>query len=302
MKKSFASLIAFSILCLLMWSGCSRVDPGNSPSGDVSKPLRIGYVSGPMAAPLYAAAAKEKQKPAKTFKLIPFKTTGDVGYGLLSGDLDGGLIEPDKAMSLFKEAKNKGLKAAGVIEFPYGASLVLRKDLKLRLDDLTGRTIAAEEPDCVLVKQFKNDAKRLGLNPDRMKFVFMPFEEMVPALEAGKIDGSVTKSSHALIAESLGHKILYQNWKISPGGDTCCPAFLAQVDYFLVVRPIGDVAIQGLVDIFTAANNEIPANVKELVSKETGVSLSILDQFPLPSFSPLTKDLRLYLKESAWGN
>lgn len=299
MTTRFTIPLVVAVLCVAALGGCSRVDPGNSPSVGINKPLRIGYVAGPMAAPLYVAEAKELNVQDRTFKLIPFKTSGDIGYGLLSGELDAGLIEPDKALSLFKEYKKSGLKVAGVIEFPYGASLVLRRGLKLRLNDLSGRTIAAEEPDCVLVRQFKHDLKRFGIDPGKIKFVFMPFEEMIPALEAKKVDGAITKSSYALIGESLGHTVLYQNWKAKPGGDECCPAFLAQVDYFLVVRPLENSTIGRLTESLAAAGREKPAETRVIINSHTRIPAAILDKFPVPSFSPVSEELKLHLKEFA---
>jgi len=236
-----AAVIACLVTTLLVLGGVSRSAAENLPRTATTKPLRIGYTGSPVAAPLYVAEAAQSAADRQPLKLVAFKTSGDAGYALLSGDVDAALIETAKTPNLLNRGTSARLKVAGMIQFPYGASLVLRKDLTLRLGDLAGRKVGAEGEDCELVHQFKKDARRLGLDPEKIRMVYMPFEDMLPALEAKIVEAILTKGSYGLIGESLGHKILYQNWDVAAGADECCPAILAQTVYFLVVRPLGDV-------------------------------------------------------------
>ncbi len=298
-RSAVVSTIILIVLSVL--GGCSRNDSGKPP-GTISKHLRIGHVGNPIAAPLYAAEGPQAARPdGDSIALIQFKTSADAGYALLSGDLDAALIEPSRASGLLQSSGAGGLKVAGAVQFPYGAVLVLRKDLSLRLADLAGRKVAAEGSDCELFHQFSKDALRLGVDLKRIQIVYMPFDDMLSALEAKLVDAILTKGAYGAIGESLGHKILYQKWDVEAGADTCCPAILAQTFYFLVVRPIPDASIARLVQRLETTNQIKAADVRALVSAKTGISSEQLARLPVATFSPVTDQLRLLLKERAWN-
>ncbi|HSW39901.1 MAG TPA: hypothetical protein VLL97_10455 [Acidobacteriota bacterium] len=300
--RQAAALAAAVLLIALFLGGCSRSDSGNPPGGHATKPLRIGFVGNPIAAPLYVAEnLQDGSHAAPAINIVQFTTSADIGYALLSGDLDAGLIEPAKAEVLLKIGENTGLKVAGEIQFPYGATVVLQKDLSLRLPELAGRKVAAKDDHCELFHQFTLDAPARGLDLKQVEIVHMPFEDMIPALEAKVVDAILTKGSYGVIAESLGHTILYQKWDLATGSDDCCPAVLAQTAYYLVVRPASDPEIAGLVQRLEAANRIKPSEARALISKRLGIAEERLIQFPVAVFSPLNDELRSHLKKHAWN-
>lgn len=124
----------------------------------------------------------------------------------------------------------------------------------------------------------------------------MAFDEMVPALEAGKVDAVLVNGSYAVLAEHLGHKVLYQNWDIK-AGDECCPAALAQSDYFLVVRGKAAEALKPVVQSLLAASALPPAVLRQAVSKRLGYSKEDLGRLPTASFVAVGDDLRKELGE-----
>jgi len=293
--------VAGLLVTVMVLAGCGRSDSEYSSRASVTIPLRIACIGGPMAAPLYTAESQRRGAELRPLELLEFKTSGDAGYALLWGQTDAALVEPMKAANLLQRGGSPSLKVVGTIQFPYGATLVLRKDLSLRLGDLAGRTIAAECEDCGLLHQFKTDARRLGLDPEQIRTVYIPFEDMIAALEAKTVDAILTKGSYGVIGESLGHKILYQNWDIAAGTDECCPAILAQTVYFLVVRSLDDDIISGLVRTLEATGETKPDDVREIVSKHTGISREQLTHFPLATFSVVTEELKSLLKDHAWS-
>ena len=295
------AVVAGLLITLLVLGGCFRSDSGKSPGTQATRPLRVAYIGSPMAAPLFVAAASRGGADRQPLDLLQFKTSGDAGYALLWGEVDAALIEPLKTPNLLQTSKFPPLKVAGTIQFPYGATLVLRKDLSLRFGELAGRTVAAEGEDCGLWHQFKTDARRLGLDPERIRTVYMPFEDMVPSLEAKTVDAILTKGSYGVIGESLGHKILYQNWDVAAGTDECCPAILAQTVYFLVVRRLDDETVARLVQTLEATGQEKLDEVRGIVSKQTGISEKRLAHFPVATFSAVTDELGSLLKDHAWS-
>lgn len=285
--KSIIRYLLFSILLLttvLIATGCQDRGTSQATAPQVKLP-RVGYSPNPLLGPLYAAQAKDK-----SWQLTKFGTSGDIGYSLISGDIDVGFVETEKALQLIKAPGGEKLKVAGAIQFPYGATLVVRKDLKVRLSDLEGKRIAALEADCILNHQFNKDAKRHGLDTTTLKFSYMPFADMLPALESRSIDGALVKGAHAVLAELQGHKIVYQNWNIKAGADDCCPPSVAQTEYFLLVREQSVEKVKPLITALVAASELPPAEIRIAISSRLGYPQAALEQYPTASFAVVSPE------------
>jgi ABC-type nitrate/sulfonate/bicarbonate transport system substrate-binding protein len=293
-KSLFALLTAGMLLI-----GCQQKQSGEKKPGDTPVPAasaRVGYSKNPLLGPLYAAHDQAAGKPAP-WELKHFGSGGDIGYALISGEIDAGFIETEKALQLIKAPGGEKLKIAGGVEFPYGATLVIRKDLQVRLSDLGGKHLAALEADCIINHQFNKDAKRHGLDPKSLKYSYMPFAEMLPALEAKAIDGALVKGAYGVLAELAGHKILYQNWEIKAGSDDCCPPSIAQTELFLVVREQAADKVKPLLSALIAANALPAADIRKAVSKNLGYPTAALEQYPVSTFTVVSDELRKNLGE-----
>ena len=277
-------MVSIILLSFLLLIGCKDRSPSQSSVQQV-KPPRIGYSPNPLLGPLYAAQAKEK-----SWELTKFGTGGDIGYSLISGEVDAGFVETEKALQLIKAPGGDKLKVAGAIQFPYGATLVVRKDLQVRLADLSGKKIAALEADCILNHQFNKDAKRLGLDPKTLKFSYMPFADMLPALEAKAIDGALVKGAHAVLAELQGHKIIYQNWDTKAGADDCCPPSIAQTEYFLLVREQSVERVKPLIKALSAASELPPSQLRQIIGSQLGYPAAALEQYPTAGFAVVSEE------------
>lgn len=277
-----------------MW-GCSSNE--SSPGGEKKanapqineQAFRVGHEHTPILGVLFSAAHADG-KGAPPFSLVPFGSSGDIGYALLSGELDAGFVETGKARNLLKTKGGGNLKVAGSVSFPYGGTLIVRKDLNIRLSELKGMTIVASEPDCSIVVQFKKDAARYEADLKGVKFVYLPFAEMLPALEARKVDGALVKASYALLAELQGHKILYQNWDVQ-AGDDCCPAILAQAEFLLMVRSEAASGVEPLIRALETANGMAAEAVRKSVAKRLNYSEEALARIPVATFSVPTDEL-----------
>jgi ABC-type nitrate/sulfonate/bicarbonate transport system substrate-binding protein len=280
--------MAAAILAVSLAVGCGRHDHGHGRAK--SGPLRLGYAGGPHAAAVYVAeeqASRGDRAPA--FTGVPFNTSGDIGYALIAGEIDAGFIETAKASALLRSVN--GLRAIGAVTFPYGATLVLRKDLDLRLDGLAGRTVAVAGSRCRLLHQFAAEAARLDVIIESITFVPLTFDQMVPALEANKVDAILTRGGHALLAVAQNHKVLYQNWEVT-GTDECCPVTLAQVELVLVTRAkgVGAGRIKALLSALEAGSAAPADIVRAAMSVRTRIPLVALDPFPVTSFAALTSE------------
>jgi ABC-type nitrate/sulfonate/bicarbonate transport system substrate-binding protein len=248
-----------------------------------NKPLiKIGYTASPLLSSLYIA---EKNKDwDKNFQLVRFSTSSDLGYALISGKIAAGFMEPGKAMILNKNKGFRRLKVIGKITYPYGGILVIKKGLHLKTTELEGHTIAASEPECSLFLAFKKDLEWLNVNPKKIKFEFMPFDSMIPAIEAGLVDGAIMKSSYGIVAQKLGHSIPYIQWDVAVG-DQCCPAIVAQTD-FLFLAQKNETKISAILSpLLIAAVKEKDVDVRLATSEKTGIPLNIINSLPMASYS-----------------
>lgn len=260
--------------------------------------LEVGNIPSPLHGILYAA--EENQSLGYLPRALAFDGNGDLSVALLSGKIGAAFLEPDFGVKFLKD--NAGThEAVGVVEFPYGATLVVRKGLDLKIRDLAGRTVASSTIRCKLARQFSVDAERFGLPVRSVNWVYLPFKEMVPALEATKIDAAVLKGSHALLAKNLGHSILYQNWNMAPG-DECCPAIVAQTEFILVVRK-GWKGIRPLQQALVEAGKKRPAEIRDAIIRRTGYDGSVLSDLPITSYRVLdAKQASELLAHFAHGN
>ncbi|AHF92376.1 hypothetical protein OPIT5_21105 [Opitutaceae bacterium TAV5] len=260
-------------------------------SGAVATPaLAVGHTGNPLLAPLYATADRAEEN-GLALALRRFGTGGDVGYALLAGEIDAGFVEPDRALALLRLPEAARLQPAGVMNFPYGATLVLRKNLDKRLDELGDARIAAAGPHCALLHRFRTDAGRLGADLSNHRLRFMPFDAMLPALESRTVDAILVKGAYAGLAVRQGHTILYQNWDVQ-AGDACCPAIVSQAEYILVVRADAEKRTAALVNALAAADRLPPADLRRATARHLAWDGAALDELPLASFVPLTADLR----------
>jgi ABC-type nitrate/sulfonate/bicarbonate transport system substrate-binding protein len=295
MKRLIMSVIA-AFAVLTATTLLAGIDGNGSPEG-----IRIAHTGSPHLAPLYAALGEGifENKGLKV-SLKQFGSSTDAGFALLSGKVDAALLEPSKSFRLINENDDLGVKIAGSVNFDFGSTLVVREGLNIRLKDLEGFTIAAGSRYCLLLSQFMHDAQRYGVNTEKINFVYMDFPTMLPALEAGKINGALTRASSALAAEAHGHVILYQNWDVSPG-DACCPEYLAQVEYFLLVKDINPQSVV-LLDSALVEASGLPAEVKRgMIAEFTQYPSELLaENSPVAYYMRISQELKEELGGWVW--
>ena len=124
-----------------------------------------------------------------------------------------------------------------------------------------------------------------------MTFVPMPFDQMIPALEAGKVDAILTRGGHALLAVGEGHPVLYQNWNVE-GGDECCPKTLAQIELILVARADGarGSRLRDVVSALELGSSVSAGELRAAAARRTRIPLAALEPFPVASFVALTPE------------
>jgi len=294
MKRLYFSIAAAIAAIALLALVASM--PGSEDDGVI----RIGHTGSPHLAPLFVAAQQGifKDKDLKV-ELKQFGSTSDAGFALLAGRVDVVFMEPSKSFRLINENDTLGIKIAGTVNFPFAATLVVREDLKIGLADLEGMTVAAGSRYCILLSRFKHDAQRHGVDTDKINFVYIAFINMLPALEAGRVDAILTRASCALLAQAEGHKILYQNWDVAPG-DACCPEYLAQVEYFMLVKDLEARSVKELDAALREASERPLEDSRHAITEYTRFPLVLQQGFPVAHYLGIGQELKQELGGWVW--
>ena len=262
-----------TILSLIVLSAC------NTTAASDNGLLNIGYGSGFLSSPIYAADYE--------VNLHHFWQTSDIVYGLAGGSLDAGFIAIDRFVALIESDTTflDNLTIVGTIDYPFGATLILREDLAdLRLSDVNGLNLAVTSPSSELLEAFLYDANRLGVETDQITYTFMPFRTMVPALTEGEVDGIIIRGDYALVGLEAGHFILYQNWDLE-GGDACCPAIVDQAAKVLLVRNGREEQLEAYIQSLLATRFLRASEHREAVGAHTNIPVDLLFGMPVPEFS-----------------
>ncbi|MCL2076491.1 MAG: hypothetical protein FWH15_08690 [Betaproteobacteria bacterium] len=252
--------------------------------GEKDTQVKIGHGGGYLSAALYAAHGNFP------VNMQQFRSSSDAAYLLLLGQLDAVFVEAEKLGALSRLEGFDRLTVVGKVTYPYGATLVLRKGLNKRLHELDGLTIAVSAPQCKLLTAFTEDAERLGADISGVRYKYMAFDAMVPALESGEVDAAIIRGTYSVVALQEGHFILYQNWDVQPG-DECCPAIIDQAALALLAHRSKLDAIEPLLDALEKTRELSQDDLRRAVADNTVIPFEILQGQPVPEFSRADDEL-----------
>ena len=260
--------------------------------------IKIGHSGGYLSAAVYAAQGNLAANSFKRPDIQHFRSSSDIAYALLSGTLDAGFVETDKLAAFAALNGFNRLTVVGKITYPFGATVVLRRGLNVRLHELSGLNVAVSASGCVLLEKFIADAKRLGADISDIKYQYMTFDAMIPALEARAVDAAIIKGSYSVVALQKGHPILYQNWEVEPG-DECCPAIIEQAALVLLSHRNKRDAVKPFVDALLSTQKLSPDQLRRAVAENTVIPFEILQEQPTPEFSLANDELIKFFLEAA---
>ena len=275
-KKIVPLLIAVVLLTSVI--GCTAARD-SSNEADV---LKVGHSGGNLPAALYAAQGSEGFD--KKYAVERLQSISTVAYALLSGHLDIGFVDAEKIHYLAQLEGFENLRAVGKVTYPYGATLVLRKGINKRLTELGGLHIAVSSPNCKLLHAFETDAARLNADISGVNYTTLAFDAMLPALEAGAVDGVIIKGFYSVVALNEGHTVLYQNWDVELG-DECCPAILDQAALILLAHESKMEAAKEFAALLQASQNIGQDALRRVIAENTTIPYDILIGQPVPEFS-----------------
>lgn len=279
MVNGIKRIVPLLIVVVLLTSviGCTIVRDSSK-----AEMLKVGHSGGNLLAALYAA--QDNEDFDKKYAVERLQSISTVAYALLSGHVDIGFVDAEKIHFLAQLEGFEHLRAVGKVTYPYGATLVLRKGINKRLTELDGLNIAVSSPNCKLLHAFETDAARLNADVSGVTYTTLAFDAMLPALEAGAVDGVIIKGFYSVAALKEGHTILYQNWDMEPG-DECCPAIVDQAALILLARESKVEAAEEFAKLLQAAQNIGQDALRRVIAENTTIPYDILIGQPVPEFS-----------------
>jgi len=269
-------LMAFSLLV----SACGQMITGagvEAHEEGVGSGLRIGFTNPFLASQLFTTTHDAT--------LYQMGHSGDVGMGLLGGGLDVGFLEVEQLVALARENFMDDLAVIGTINYPFGATVLLRDGLDLRLSEINGKRLGVASLNDQLLHTFLEDTARLEVEIDAMELAVLPYDAMVSALSEGAIDVALVPGHYSFVALSAGHSILYQNWDME-AGDECCPAIVDQAALVVLARQEALADIEPFVQEMVASNELRPSQVREVIMNQVSLTTEVLQGIPVSSFEP----------------
>lgn len=201
---------ALALVLAAMWvalaAGCGDDDSGGAGggggSGSDTATLKVGVIPIIDVAPLYLGIDKgffEKQN----LKIQPQLAAGGAAIvpAVMSGDAQIGFsnnvslfIATSKGLPIKLISEGVGISptstAGAGSDVGYCEVLVGRKSPIRKPADLAGKTIAVNTLNNIGDVTIKAALEKHGVNPKRIKFSEIPFPDMLPALDSGRVDAA----------------------------------------------------------------------------------------------------------------
>lgn len=259
--------------CSLVWLvGCKNTS---------QQEVTIAHNGSPLLSFLYFLEDQNESH----FSSVKLGSGSDVGYALISGSVDAGFVEPDKVTLLQSLKGFEKLEVLGKVSFPFGASLVIPKGSNIKLHELEGKVVAVLADKPSLLVQLLDDLNRFQINTERIRFVPLSFDAMLPALESGAVDAALLKGAHTAIALQAEHLVLYQKWDMAPGNG-CCPPVVDQLELVFLGQKSKRESLLQLVEGFVTASGVSADKLRAVTAKALHLNPSLLAQVPVSEFAP----------------
>lgn len=251
------------------------------------KTIKVVYIPIGDSLPLYVAKDHgffEKRGLDVELKAVP--NAGAIITGLVSGSADIGTSVAPTAL----QAQQAGLKftiLAGAVAFPepkLGVGILARTGSGIhKAQDLVGKSIGVatlRSYHWVMTRRWLQES---GVDPNKVKYVEVPFPEQGDALKAGRIDAAVSVDPfyRRIVDRKIGYSFA-DMMKTVPDGTL--------IDFYLSTRKWAEAnrdAIAKFIDAMAEGQAYIKAHDKEVrgsLAKWTKLPPGIADHVTIPEF------------------
>ncbi len=282
-------VVAIVTAAALLIAGCGGGDEeGGGASG--TQTLRIGLIPIADVAPVFLGV-KRGFFAEQRLELEPQFAAGGAAItpAVISGDFDIGF---SNTVSLLIAA-SKGLPVQIVAQGSLGgpddskpwADLLVREDGPIDdVEDLEGKTIAANTLNNVCEVTINASLAKQGVDVSTLRYTEIPFPEMIAALEAERVDAACGIEPFVTQGKASG-MIGLDPFYANTAPDLTVATYFASRGY-IEANP-------GVVDRFTTAMeqslryaSEHPDEVREVLTEYTSIPPEVAREINLPSWRP----------------
>ncbi|MEU6143557.1 ABC transporter substrate-binding protein [Streptomyces sp. NPDC047081] len=198
MRRLIAGLTTGAFLLVATACGSSGGDSssGSTSSGGITT-VKVGLIPIVDVAPLYLGEKKgffEKQglKLSPTLAsggaaIVPAVASGQYQFGF--SNVFSLMVAQTNGVSL--KAISNGAASTGVQGKDFGATVV-KKDSPIKtMKDLEGKKVAVNTLKNINELAVRESVTKAGGDPDKVKFVELPFDQMPAALDKGQVDAAM---------------------------------------------------------------------------------------------------------------
>ncbi|GAA3848673.1 hypothetical protein GCM10022403_095360 [Streptomyces coacervatus] len=289
MRRLLAGLTTGALLLAATACGSSG---GGSSSGSTSSggitTVKVGLIPIVDVAPLYLGEKKgfyEKQglKLSPTLAaggaaIVPAVASGQYQFGF--SNVFSLMLAQSNGVSL--KAISNGVASTGVQGKDFGATLV-KKDSSIKsAKDLEGKKVAVNTLKNVVELSVRESVKKAGGDPDKVKFVEIPFDQMPVALDKGQVDAAMAvEPALTTIKDQGGREISSPLVDVAP--DLTVAMYFTSTQYAqknpAVVKKFRTATAESL-----AYADAHPDEVRQIVATYTKVPASVLAKVTLPKW------------------
>ncbi|MEU6257142.1 ABC transporter substrate-binding protein [Streptomyces sp. NPDC047043] len=289
MRRLPAGLAAGALLLAATACGSSGDDSssGSTSSGGTTT-VKVGLIPIVDVAPLFLGQKKgfyKKQglKLSVSFAaggaaIVPAVASGQNQFGF--SNVFSLMVAQSNGVAL--KAISNGNASTGVAGKDFAATLV-KKDSPIKTaKDLEGKKVAVNTLKNIAELSVRESVKKAGGDPDKLKLVEMPFDQMPAALDKGQVDAALAvEPALTTIKQQGGREIAASFVDVAP--DMTVGMYFTSQQYAqknpAVVKKFQQATAESL-----AYANAHPDEAREIVATYTKVPASLLAEITLPKW------------------
>ncbi|MFI6034533.1 ABC transporter substrate-binding protein [Streptomyces sp. NPDC051315] len=290
MRRLLAGLAAGTFL--LATAACGSSDGSGSSGKDTSSggttTVELGLIPIVDVAPVYLGVQKGfYDKQGLKLSITTAQGGAAIVPGVVSGQFQFGFSNMTSLMvaqsnSVPVQAVANGIASTGVQGEDFGAITVKKGSPLKSAKDLEGRKVAINTLKNINETAVRASVREAGGDPDKVKFVELPFDQMPAALDGGQIDAAmVVEPALATVKGQGGVEIASPLVDVAP--DLTVAMYFTSTQYARrnpdVVKKFQQATAESL-----AYADAHPDEVRQIVTTYTKIPASVLEQVTLPKW------------------
>jgi NitT/TauT family transport system substrate-binding protein len=288
------SLLALTV-CALVFAGCGGGETASS-GGGAGKPatLKVGVIPIADVAPLYVGMQQGFFKDEK-LTIEPQIAEGGaaIATSVLSGDYQFGFsnvvsLATARSKKLPLRIVAQGASGYKTAKDAFDTLLVPKGSAIRQAQDLEGKTVAVNALNNIGPLGINYAVEQAGGDPKKVKYIEVPFPDMIAALEAGRIDAAWVVEPFASQGQAGGARSIFAPFEaVSP--DLTVATYFTTDQY---IQQNGDVVNRFVRAMekslaYAAAN---PEAARKAVLTYTKIPEAAVQKMRLPNWNPEYND------------